>query len=110
MVKLVGVYLERFTTSYLKACDPSKLQIVTLMDEMQQILIDSSVAKKIGLQPKCVGVHPKNRGGNKISPLAMNARGGKITSVGFSPKLCNVDRCWAFRKVTASTSTSAWLS
>ena len=98
MVKLVGVYLERFTTSYLKACDSSKSQIVTLMDEMQQILIDSGVAKKIRLQPKCVGVHPKNRGGNKMSPLAMNARGGKIISVGFSPKLCNVDRCWAFQE------------
>ena len=98
MVKLVGVYFERFTTSYLKACDSNKSQIVTLMDEMQQILIESGVAKKIRLPPKYVGVHPKNRGGNKMSALAMNARGGKIISVGFSSKLCNVDRCWAFQE------------
>ena len=49
MVELVGVYLERSTTSYLKACDPNQSQIVTLMDEMQQILIDSGAAKKIRL-------------------------------------------------------------
>ena len=98
MVKLTGAYLQRFTTSYHKACDANESQIVTLMDEMQQILIDSGVARKLRLPPKCVGVHPKNRGGNKMSPLAMNARGGKILSVGFSPKLCNVDRCWAFQE------------
>ena len=97
-MKLTGEYLQRFTASYDKACDANQSQIVTLMDEMQQILIDSGVARKLRLPPKCVGVHPKNRGGKRMSPLAMNARGGKIISVGFSARLCNVDRCWAFQE------------
>ncbi len=106
MVKLTGQFRVMFTDTYAKACDANQDKIVTLMDATQQILIESGVARKLRLPPKCVGVRPKNRGGKKMPPLAMNAKGSKIASVGFSPKLCSVDRWWG----TTITSTNAWLS
>ena len=92
-----------FDLMYTKACDlRDENKLVTLLFQMLELLQKADEAYVAYVLPLHMGIHPKNRGGKRMSPLAMQKKGHKIYVVGFTPKLCGPDRAIAFEVDPAS--------
>jgi hypothetical protein len=86
-----------FDETYKKACAlNSGDKLVSLMYLMLKLLREAQMGRDTRIQPKQMGVHPKNRSGKKMVPNTMQKKGIKITNVGFAQALCGIDRAIGF--------------
>lgn len=63
---------------------------------MIEILARSSEGYTCYIDPKQMGIHPKNRSGKKMQSKTMQKKGYKIVNVGFTTQLCGPDKAIAF--------------
>ena len=87
------------------ASDRDHTRIVTNYDIMMDAMKRAGLLQQLQLPPRCVGVHPANRGGKTMSGLSMMAKGAKILMVGASRKLCGSDRCIAMEDPPGASTT-----
>ena len=59
-------------------------RLVSVVDEVLMQLEQKKLAWRAHLPPRCVGVHPENRGGYGVSAPEVHRLGAKITAVGWS--------------------------
>ena len=86
-----------FDETYKKACAlNSGDKLVSLMYLMLKLLREAQMGRDTRIQPKQMGIHPKNRSGKKMVPSTMQKKGYKITNVGFAQALCGIDRAIGF--------------
>ena len=60
-------------------------KLVSIVDEALERLVKDSLAWRVRLPPKLVGVHPKNRGGWGVSGGNVHKLGSKVVEIGWSP-------------------------
>jgi len=71
-------------------------KIVILVFQMLGLLGDAGEAFEAEMNPKQMGIHPKNRNGKKMQHASMHKKGMKFYTVGFRLQLCGSDKAIAF--------------
>ena len=73
-------------------------QLVAVVYSMISILDEGGEGYVTFMDPLHMGIHQANRGGKKMVANAMEKKGVKIYKVGFTFKLCGVNKAIAFEK------------
>ncbi len=82
----------------------SKCDLTELLDSVRGMqdskllerLVKDSLAWRVRLPPKLVGVHPKNRGGWGVSGGNVHKLGSKVVEIGWSPSATEHAVCGRF--------------
>ena len=88
---------QKFEAMYHKAVTMSAdASLVSLLFGMISLLIGADLAYEAQIQPKNIGIHPKNRACKRMQGSTMHKKGHKIHNVGFNFNLCGKDKAIAF--------------
>ena len=72
----------------LASIDKDHARLVSVIDDVLDMLVEQKLAWKARIPPKRVGVDKANRGGYGVSPTEVHALGSEIVKMGFSPLAC----------------------
>lgn len=79
--------------SLLASVNKEDSRLVSVIDDVLAELENTSMAWRVKLPCKLVGVHPANRGGWGVSPGDVHRLGSVIAAMGFSPAACSHAVC-----------------